>query len=263
MEGMEVVGLLEARIGLDPDAVGVRHLASVIASRMRACGVSDGTAYAGIVQADAEEFQQLVEAVTVTETSFFRDREPFRFLRGEVGAWQGRRGHPLRILCAACATGEEAYSISITCLEAGYAPGRYMVDAIDISRSALRFARAARYPLHSFRGGDTACRDTYFDKDGSVYVPRACVLSGVRFREGNLVCPSTWPETGLYDVVFCRNVMIYLQRPIRQRLLEHLDAHVVDGGLLFVGHAEMTGVRLAGYTPVAERGAFAFRKKGS
>lgn len=258
----DTVALLEERIGLDPESVGARHLASVIASRMRAGGVGDASAYADLARRDVEEFQQLVEEVTVTETCFFRDREPFRLLREEAGRITGRGGGSLRVLCAACATGEEAYSVSITCLEAGCLPGTYSVEGLDISRNALRFARAARYRSHSFRGHDSGYRDAYFDEDAGVYTPRACVLAPVRFREGNLVLPETLDGAGMYEAIFCRNLMIYLRQSVREDLLTRLDTHLAPGGVLFVGHAEMAGVHLPGYAPDPHPGAFAWRKGG-
>lgn len=255
--------LLKDRIGLEPAALGPKAVAWAVTERLRRLGLTSLAAYAHRLAKSAQELEALIELVVVPETWFFRDRAPFNcladFIRSE---WIPRRGQEtLRILSAPCASGEEPYSIAITCLEAGLAAGRFSVHAMDINAGLLVKARAARYGRNSFRGTDPLFRERHFTFDGRVYALKAEVRAGVRFFKGNIVAPLCLIEAPPYHVVFCRNLLIYLHEPARERTIATLDRLLAAGGLLFIGHAELTPALTRLFATVNYQGAFALRKK--
>lgn len=159
-----IAQLLKRRIGLDMDSVGELTVARAIEQRRRACGDPDLDAYWRRLNASESEQQELVEAVVVGETWFFRYPESFRSLQQQAFAaltrLAGRRG--LRILCIPCSSGEEPYSIVMSLLDAGLAPTLFQVDAFDVSEQALAQAQAGVYGRNAFRGTDLAYRERYF-----------------------------------------------------------------------------------------------------
>ncbi|MFO0851069.1 MAG: CheR family methyltransferase [Gemmataceae bacterium] len=143
-----VAAVLERRLGLNPGAVGGRALEVAVGRRLAAAGIADVATYADRVQADRREFDALVEAVVVPETWFLRYPESFRHLAG----WAAERrralpvGRPLRVLCVPCSTGEEAYSVALTLLDAGLPAGSFRVDGVDVSGRAVAAAEAGCIP---------------------------------------------------------------------------------------------------------------------
>jgi chemotaxis protein methyltransferase WspC len=206
-----------------------------------------------------------IEDLTVPETWFFRDAEPFAFLARHVReVWQ--ESHPeesLRALSAPCSTGEEPYSIAIALLEAGLAADRFRIDAVDVSRARIETARAALFGRNSFREKTDHLRFGYFIPEGERRRLRSDVAGRVDFRTANLRSPSFLVGEAPYDVVFCRNLLIYLVPEARQQMLSHLSRLLAPDGVLFTGHSEIVFFLQNGYVPVPHRRAFACRRAGS
>ncbi len=259
--------MLGDAIGLDTRALGPCAVADAVSRRMAACGLTAPAEYRARIAARSEEFQALVEAVVVPETWFFRDGEPFRCLGDyAAGAWRSR--HPrgcLRVLSAPCSTGEEPYSMAIALREAGLdpdgAPG-YRLEAADISTACLERARRGVYGPNAFRGTPLNGHARYFRREGGAWVVRPELRAGIRFRQANLLAPESLAAEAPYDVVFCRNLLIYLLPPARQRVVESLDRLLRPGGLLIVGHAEQLPLLDARFESLRIPGAFAYRKPG-
>jgi len=259
-----VESLLNRAIGLDPASIGSGAIQRVVQGRMEACGLADAGAYLARLQSSKEELEELIEGVIVPETWFFRDRAPFALL-GHHAASEWFPAHPggvLRVLSVPCSTGEEPYSVAMTLLDAGLSPGQFRVDAVDISHRALRSARRAVYGKNSFRGGDLGFRGRHFAvrQDGYGLLPR--VSEAVRFVQGNLLDSPFLAGRDLYDVIFCRNLLIYFDPRARERAVDTLDRLLKDSGLLFVGHAEMARMWTERFVSVRRSGAFAYRRRG-
>ncbi len=229
---------------------------------MSACHLEDEEQYLARLQLSSQEMEALVEAVVIPETSFFRDKSPFAALSQHVREeWiPAGRTTPIRILSVPCASGEEPYSIAMTLLEAGLRPGQYAITALDISRSLLRKAERAAYTQYSFRGVSESLRARYFDSVGHEFVLKDRVREGVRFAQGNLMDSRVLTGRRPYDVVFCRNLMIYLEAGARASVMNTLERLVAQNGLLFVGHAEMSCFSTTSFLPLDPRSAFHFRK---
>jgi chemotaxis protein methyltransferase WspC len=233
-----VVDLLARRIGLDPAALGATVLPTAAAEGMRALGLADPAAYADALAARPEAFDALVERLVVSETWFFRGGELFTELARQVAGWQPAP-RPFRALSLPCSTGEEPYSLALALLEAGLPPERWAIDGIDLSPRHIEAARRGTYREFSFRQTEPALRDRYFRPAGDRWELSADVRGLVRFRVGNLLAsPLATDVSGPYDLVLCRNLLIYLTSAARQQALAALERLLAPGGLLGVGHAE-------------------------
>ena len=254
--------LLEEIAGLSPSVLGEKSLARAIRERMSACKIQNEEQYLEKVRSSSLEMEALIEAVVVPETFFFRDKNPFTFLGRYVQKeWIPARGaRRLRGLSAACSSGEEPYSIAIVLQEAGLRPGEYEIDGIDISRALLHKAERAAYSHHSFRGVPESLRDRYFLPAGCEYILKDTIRHGVRFIHGNLMDERVLAGAHPYDIIFCRNLLIYLGKEARARVVKTIERLLAQEGLLFVGHAETSSFPAARFVPLEHRGVFGFRK---
>ena len=251
-----IEAMLKQKIGLDANSIGSNAIAHVIEQRRSRCGVPDLKAYCNLLQSSGEEMKALIEAVVVPETWFFRDREPFRYLSQWIKT-EWKSNSILRVLSAPCSTGEEPYSIAMTLLESGLSPAQFQIDALDISQAALEKAKRAIYPKRSFRGGEI--NPAYFQGVGDQYEVRSQICKTVRFTRENLL-ESKLLEERQYQIIFCRNLLIYLDQTARSHIMKRLDRALISPGLLFVGSAEASQVMANQYQSVHHPAAFAYRK---
>ncbi|QDU61834.1 putative biofilm formation methyltransferase WspC [Planctomycetes bacterium Pan216] len=235
-----ILDRLTGVIGLNVESIGVRSVERAVEERRRATGDDSIIHYARRVADDDEEFDQLVERLLVPESWFFRDVEPFRHLRHYL-TYEWHPTHPhatLRLLSVGCASGEEPYSLAMTIMEAGIPHELFAIDAIDLCQAALARAREGRYGAMSFRGEDLSFRDRYFQRQGDRYQLAENVRQRVRFQRANLLGEQLPGIHGPYDVIFCRNLLIYLVPEAKRRALTTLSSLMRADGLLFVGHAD-------------------------
>jgi chemotaxis protein methyltransferase WspC len=253
--------LLRQKIGLDANSIGSRTIARAIEQRRAQCRLPNASAYWHHLQNSSQEFDALVEAVVVPETWFFRDKEPFVCLSQYVAHEWLKTGSSkvLRVLSVPCSTGEEPYSIAITLLDAGLMAKQFSIEAIDISQQALLKAKLAVYSKRAFRGGELNARRKYFQEENNSLKVRSEVRNTVLFKQANLLHPGLFAP-GKYDVIFCRNLLIYLDPGSRDRVIQTLDLALAPSGLLFVGAVETVQVSTYPYIPIPHRFAFAYRK---
>jgi chemotaxis protein methyltransferase WspC len=181
------------------------------------------------------------------------------FVRAHIAAGSNR---PVRILSCPCSTGEEPYSLALSILHTGAPPDSFSVDAIDVSRRALETARAAVFQPRSFRGSFPWDREAHFDRSDNEGERRLSETARgcVRFRQGNIITPDFLVEEPPYDIVFCRNLLIYLRAEARLLAMAALRRLVSGNGVLVLGHAETPFAREHGFRPTGPTGAFAFVK---
>jgi chemotaxis protein methyltransferase WspC len=243
--------LLRQIIGLNATAIGPTQIEQAVHARMTHHGLSQPEDYVTLLlQASCGEWNALIEEIVVTETWFFRDRESFRILAGLVER-EWLPAHPnarLRILCVPCSTGEEPFSIAMSLLDAKVPAARFQIDAIDIRPAAITHAQRAQFGKNSFRGRELDFRDRYFKATDLGFFLNATVRKQVRFQTGNLIKHDCVREIGVYDFIFCRNLLMYLDRAMQTEVLRKLKHSLTDTGTLFVGSAEM---------PIASRNGFA------
>lgn len=265
---MDIGAALEKRfsdiLGINPSVIGRAAVERIVTQALRRTGTADAAGYLSLLARSPEEAERCLEALVVPETWFFRDREPFELLRQHLCQhwFPANPGRKVRILCLPCSTGEEPYSIAITLLGAGISPEQFHLDAADISRRALAAARRAEYGKGSFREPLTPGQALFFRATGRSQRVADEVVSNVHYRRANIIDPDLLAGCDPYQIIFCRNVLIYLTDGARARALENIGRLLAADGLLFSGHAEMGIFQQQGYTAVRHPRAFACRRTG-
>ena len=257
-----IESLLKARIGLDAASIGTASVERAVRERRAASNCQDAQAYLDLVLTSEVELQELIETVVVPESWFFRDRKAFEALAGAAQKECQRRNPEgvLHVLSLPCSTGEEPYSMAMTLLDAAIPAHRFQVDAVDISARALAKADAGIYGKNSFRDKDVGYRDVHFAPMGSAYCLNENVRRQVRFRQGNLFDAGEFFGAQTFDAIFCRNVLIYFDRPTQLRVVEILNRLLAATGMLFVGPSETGVLQDQGFVTAKLPLAFAFRK---
>lgn len=249
--------LLKDEIGLNSQSVGLSVIRHALKERMVATGIDDLHAYWSVVTGSRAELQQLINAVIVPETWFFRDRDAFagmaQYVRTHI-----RTRRTIRLLSLPCSTGEEAYTMAMAMFDAGYGADEFTVEARDVSSRNLEQAELALYGRNSFRGNDLAFRDRYFESVDGGFRPNAAVRGRVRFKLANLFDAPDASELSSYDIVFCRNLLIYFDRETQDRALDRLEQLLAPDGLLLVGPAESALPMARGFASARLPMAFAF-----
>ena len=187
---------------------------------------------------DGPEWQEFVNALTTNLTAFFREQHHFEIFASHL---RSRPSANWRVWCNAASTGEEPYSIVITALEALGANASFKLTASDIDSRVLATAAQGVYRLDSVKGLSPERLQKFFlkGKGGNAGMVRAKpeLRRVIDFMSVNLI-RDDWPFKEPFDVVFCRNVMIYFDAPTQRRVLERIHRVLKPGGMLFVGHAE-------------------------
>ena len=252
--------MLKRTMGLDIQSIGRPMLERALHDRRGKSGSNDLDAYWLLLQMSEQEQLHLIESVIVPETWFFRNREAFNEMAQLALQRSANASQPLRVLSLPCSTGEEPYSIAMALLDIGLTPQQFHVDAIDISPQSLDIARQAVYGKNSFRGNDMAFRDHYFAFHEHGYALSETVRQQVRFIQGNLFAADLLLGEAPYDIIFCRNLLIYFDRPTQHQAITILSRHLAAEGLLFVGPAESPLIMQHPFTSLNAPMAFAFRQ---
>jgi chemotaxis protein methyltransferase CheR len=225
--------------GLHVGANKKRVVTARLARRVRSVRAADFDDYIGLVEQDrsGRELWAMVDALAVHQTAFFREPLQFPCFR-EVLRERLARAPEARVWSAGCSTGEEPYTLAMLAVDAGEdIARRTRILATDLSASALSVAREASYRRSRISPIPPDYRHMLEPvEDGSRMRVAAGVRSLVRIARHNLV--GTWPMRGPLDVIFCRNVMIYFDRPTQQRVVDRAWDILAPGGYLFTGHAE-------------------------
>jgi chemotaxis protein methyltransferase CheR len=209
-----------------------------LSRRLRALGLVSFADYLDRVQRDPGEREAFVNALTTNLTAFFREPHHFELLRARGEQHRGTQQRPLRVWCSACSTGEEAWSIAMT-LSDVHCPAEVL--ATDIDTDALDRAAAGVYPLERTSALPTERLRAHWLRgvganEGFASV-RPHLRSMVKFAQVNLLS-APWPAMESFDVIFCRNVVIYFDRESQRQLLQRFATLLRPQGLLVVGHAE-------------------------
>jgi chemotaxis protein methyltransferase CheR len=234
--------------GLDLRAGKETLVSTRLGKQIRQSGCRSFDEYYEQVVADStgESLVNLIDALTTNHTSFFREPEHFDFLRRTFLPEWKTRGN-IDIWSAACSSGEEPYSIAICMLEelGPAAPGKVRILATDISTRVLAKGKQGIYPAERFEGLPAMqLRGYWLRGEGQwagCYRAKKELRALVEFRRLNLLEPVS--QIGRFALIFCRNVMIYFDKPTQQRVVERLTGCLEPGGYLLTGHAEsLTGI---------------------
>ena len=213
---------------------------SRLSRRLRDTGHQSFKDYLGWLETnEGPEWQEFVNALTTNLTSFFREQHHFEIFADHLKSRS--TSSPWRVWCNAASTGEEPYSIVMTAMEALGAKASFALTASDIDSKVLASAAQGVYRLESLKGVSEARIQRYFMRGKGANEGMARVKPElqrmINFISVNLI-RDDWPFREPFDVVFCRNVMIYFDAPTQRKVLERIHRVMAPGGLLFVGHAE-------------------------
>jgi len=234
--------------------VGKKELVKArLTKRLRELEMENFASYIDLISSDAgqAEILTMLDALSTNLTFFFREHAHFDLLRQKVVPEMMLRhaqDRQMRVWSAGCSTGEEAYSIAIALNEVIADPAGWDVRilATDLSTRALEAARKGVYSRERLRDTPAGTIAKYFtwsrSGDAKLYMVNESLRKMVAFARLNLIEP--WPMRGPFDAIFCRNVMIYFDKPTQTRLAERFWEMLCPGGIMFIGHSEsFTGVQ--------------------
>lgn len=233
-----------------------------LAPRLRALALTSFSAYHDHVCTHRDELIRMIDAVCTNETHFFREPKQFAFLESQViPQWRAAGKKHVRVWSAACSTGEEPYSIAMT-LAASLPDCAIEIIASDLSTKVLERAASGIFPLDRVEQVPPHYRKAFLlrghDAQEGKVAARPELSSLIRFARVNLSHDS-YPVAGRFDLIFCRNVLIYFDAPSKRRVIDRLLDRLEPGGYFFLGHSESLGnfdrVRNVGPTVYALRGA--------
>ncbi|MFV0279353.1 MAG: CheR family methyltransferase [Rhodoblastus sp.] len=240
----DLARLLSERIGLTFDPRRRAAIDGRLAALISDCGFKDADQFVRRLRSglDPELMTRTVDAMVTCETLFFRDRAPFEAMRAVVLPILRQSRHDfrnLRIWSAACATGQEPYSIAMILddLARDFAGWRIEMIASDISQAALATARAGLYSQFEVqRGLPTSMLLRYFRKESGGWRVSEHLKAAIDFCEINLV--GNFEQLGCFDVVLCRNVLMYMDVERRRDILRRISAQLAPDGYLLLGATE-------------------------
>jgi chemotaxis protein methyltransferase CheR len=231
-----------------------------LAPRMRALGITSFATYFEHVQNDADELVLMLDAICTNETHFFREPKQFAFLEQQlIPAWRAQGRRSVRVWSAGCSTGEEPYSIAMTL--AYHLPGAAIdVLASDLSTKVLARASAGIWPIERAEEIPVHYRKAFMfrgrgSQEGKM-AARPELAAMIRFQRINLH-NERYPLGERFDLIFCRNVLIYFDAPSKQQVIDRLLDRLDPAGYLFLGHSESLNqcprVRSVGPTIYAQK----------
>jgi chemotaxis protein methyltransferase CheR len=226
---------------------------SRLIKRLRSLSINSFSGYLRHVKNDRtrQELHTMIDALTTNKTSFFRENQHFEYVRARILPELKKRGSGLRVWSAGCSSGEEPYTIAMLLCEEWPQNDlkNVRILATDISSRILAKARAGEYEKENLKDVPPAYLSKYFNLLQSnpvrTYGIRDDIKKMVRFAHLNLM--DEWPMKGPFDVIFCRNVMIYFDSATQGRLVQRFGDLLIPGGHLLVGHSESLVANSCGF----------------
>jgi chemotaxis protein methyltransferase CheR len=257
--------LIRDRFGIYYDDSKQFLLQSRLQTRLVKRSAADFTAYYRFLTTGTDrqdEWDELASVLSNNETYFFRERAQLEVLAGEVVSDAIRSGGRLRVWSSACSTGEEPFSLAMTLLETKkLAPSQIQIKAGDLSPRALERCKVGFYRDLSFRATPPELIQKYFRPFENGFLIADEVKRLVEFFRINLLDERAVGSQGPLDAIFCRNVLIYFDKPTQKRVVEAFARALRPRGYLFLGHAESI-IRLTDlYDPVVTPKAIYYRLK--
>ncbi|WP_184078884.1 CheR family methyltransferase [Sphingobium subterraneum] len=218
---------------------------SRLAPLVRNSGKQTFANYIDTIKADEGERRKAINALTTNHTFFYRERHHFDHLANEVRPAllaKAKAGHPVRIWSAGCSTGEELYSLALTLLgpdkgeAAPFLRGDVIILATDLADHAVAGATAAKYEMDALKDVPAELVRPWVKQVGTEahIAPEVCGM--IRVKRLNFLGP--WPMQRPFDIIFCRNVMIYFDQPTKDTLVTRFIDQLIPGGHLYIGHSE-------------------------
>ncbi|HEV2644146.1 MAG TPA: CheR family methyltransferase [Candidatus Elarobacter sp.] len=257
--------LIRDRFGIWYDDQKRFLLLSRLSTRLSKRGFETYGAYVNFLRWDAhreDEWSDLASVLSNNETYFFRERAQLKALADKIVDELLARSPRLRVWSAACSSGEEPYSLAMTLLETRKVPDALLsIRATDISPRVLELADKGFYRALSFRATEPGMIQKWFAPQGDGFVVNDRVKRLVSFGRLNLLEGPRVAAEGPFDAIFCRNVLIYFDKPTQKRVVESFAKALRPGGYLFLGHAESLFHLTDLYEPIVGPEAIVYRLK--
>ncbi|MCP3899497.1 MAG: protein-glutamate O-methyltransferase CheR [Desulfobacteraceae bacterium] len=225
-------------------------LTARLAKRMRVTKTSSVSNYLKLMNSNEDEFINFIDAITTNHTFFFRENSHCEFLIKTLS-----KNKPLKIWSAASSSGEEAYSIAVQLAANSF---KFDIFASDLSTTMLRLGQRAIYPDERVRSVPLPILRAYFQKGKGEYKNHVKVKPEIKkmvsFGKYNLLSDSPFDMKNKFDIIFCRNVMIYFDNPTRKKVVNNLFQSLKDGGYFFVGMSESLQGTQHGLTSILPSG---------
>jgi chemotaxis protein methyltransferase CheR len=255
--------IIRERFGIFYDDQKQFLLLSRLQTRLSKRSLTNYTDYVKLLRFGAEreaEFRDLASVLSNNETYFFRERTQVKALCGNILTELQAASPRLRVWSAACSSGEEPYSLAMSLLETGrIAESNISIRATDISPRVLEMCERGSYRALSFRATEPAMVQRYFTVCGDGFVIADRIKRLVQFGTLNLMDDRKVAAFGPFDAIFCRNVLIYFDKPTQKRVVESFARALRAGGYLFLGHAESLFMLTDLYEPVVQPESIAYR----
>jgi chemotaxis protein methyltransferase CheR len=259
--------LIRERFGIWYDDQKRFLLLSRLSTRLAKRGIETYGSYVHFLRYDPrreDEWSDLASALSNNETYFFRERAQLKALAAGILDEFLRRSSRVRLWSAACSSGEEPYSLAMTLLETGkVADAMLSIRATDISTRVLELAARGFYRALSFRATEPAMIQKWFAAQGDGFVVDERIKRLVSFGRLNLLEGPRVAAEGPFDAIFCRNVLIYFDKPTQKRVVESFAKALRPGGYLFLGHAESLFHLTDLYEPIVGPDAIVYRLKSA
>ncbi len=226
---------LKQAMGLHAPTVGMMTVSSAIDRRMRAREIDNDAHYLSQIISDPDEMKELIEAVLIPETWFFRESQPYEYV---LEYFSNNNKARVNILSIPCSTGEEPYSIAMMLMDNNISVDEFSIDAVDIGQNNIAKARKAQYRKNSFRADDLSFMDKYFHEENNLFNLAGFVKNKVNFYCENVLGDSFDLGTEHYDIIFCRNLLIYFDAETQYKMFSTINKMLKPKGMLILGHAE-------------------------
>lgn len=229
--------LIYAKAGISLSSAKQDMVYSRLARRLRATGITTFARYLDhLERGDRDEWERFINSLTTNLTSFFREPHHFPILADHLRKQRGK--HPLRIWCCAASTGEEPYSLAMTCAEA-FSTGseQAAIVASDVDTNVLATAQKGEYAADRTDKLPAELLRRFFSPVVDGHSAKPELRRMITFQRINLLDPN-WSVRGPFDAIFCRNVMIYFDKATQYKILSRFAPMLHADGLLFAGHSE-------------------------
>ncbi len=256
----KIIDIIYKETGIDVHSMGELAFSNAANNCMQELSISSLTDYIILLENSWDAREKLIEEIIIPETWFFRDLSAFdelaRFTLNTM-----KPDQPVRILSLPSSTGEEAYSAAITLHEKGLSPDSFLIDAFDISQKNIEHANNGLYRGNSFRKETPDLYITrYFKLYGDQYSIDDKLKSNINFSRLNIFNPQVLAIPDYYDVIFCRNLLIYFNSERKNIAIGKIHRALKNNGLLLIGHSEASIVPADKYTPCNTVRSFGFIK---
>lgn len=257
----EIAARVAETAGIEPSTLDARRVEWTVGRRVRHLHLADASAYLAHLSSSANEQAEIVDALLIQETQFFRDAAIFE----EIAPWarcaaQTAQG-PLRVLSAPCSTGQEAYSLAATLAHAGLELDSFVIEAFDLSPTAIAHARKGIYPESALKRVPAALASACGVVRNHHWHMHEGLRKRICFERRNLIEPSALGCGASYHLILCRNLFIYLHAQGRAALANSLAQALLPGGRLIIGAADRVPELDAFFAPIRPASSFAFIHK--